>query len=149
MEQASQKCPDQILQHILPWFRRAAETLSEPRQDTHYPRDPIFAAFWYGDRASEGPQFARYMVKVLSYVAQTNSVTFRELAKDMTQAEPLAVQRVLINAYLTNPKAYAEEIYTYLVTDGRRLNIGEPLESSHYDSRRLFAAVFPSSYCRT
>lgn len=143
IEQASQKCPDQILQHLLPWFRRAAETLSEPRQDTDYPRDPIFAAFWYGDHLLEGATFARQMAKTLSYTAQTDPATFRELANGLAQAESLAVQRVLINAYLTNPKAYAEEIYTYLVTDGRRLNIGEPLESSHYDSRRLFAAVFP------
>ncbi|MCA9997355.1 MAG: hypothetical protein KDE56_16465, partial [Anaerolineales bacterium] len=144
LKQAGERCPDQLLLHLLPWFIRAATTLTQPPfRKNGYPTDMVFGSFWYSNHIGEGATFAWQIVAALKTLAAANPTEFRELAAALAEVETLSVQRVLVAAYLSRPATYANDIYAYLIADPRRLNIGEPLESPHYDSRRLFAAVFP------
>jgi hypothetical protein len=144
LERAVQVCPERVLESILPWFVRATTTLNNPRySEDDYPYEYLFALHWYGDHPSEGASFARQMAAVLHKLAEENSLAFRTLAEALAQVESLAVQRVLVAAYLPDPAEYADDIFNYLTADSRRLNIGEPWESAHYDSYRLLAVVFP------
>lgn len=142
LNEANEKCPEKIIEHLLPWFKETCETLSDIRNSDHYSFDPIFSSSWYGDHLNEGPKFARQIAHAVQQIAQTDPPAFRSIASDLALTEALSVHRVLVRGYLADPHEYANDACTYLTSDPRRLNIGEPLESSHYDSRRLYAAIF-------
>ncbi len=143
MEQAVYVCSEAIIEHFLLWFVRASMALTERRgKDDYYPSDPIFAWGWCGEHISEGAVFAVQISKALRHLARTRTADFRAIAAELAKIETLAVQRVLAQAYLANPEEYANDIFEYLIADVRRLNIGEKLESPHYDSCRLYGAAF-------
>jgi len=135
-------CPEKIIEHLLPWFVRAAVALTQPSNDDEYPRDSIFSWGWYGEHISEGAAFAGWMLRALEHLVRTQPSEFRALAKELAKIESMAIHRVLVNAYFVDPKNYAEDIFEYLTSDPRRINIGEWLESRQYDSCRLFGAAF-------
>jgi hypothetical protein len=143
MERAVQVCPEKVIEHLLPWFVRAVEAVTAPYEgDDYYPSDFLFAQGWYGDHILEGAVFALRMAEALRHLAQTQPANFRAIAAELAAIESLAVQRILAQGYLSAPETYANHIFAYLTTDSRRLNIGEELESSHYDSCRLYGAAF-------
>jgi len=136
-------CPEAVVEHLLPWFVRAVLTLTEPRErDDYYPSDALFAWGWYEEHISGGADFARRMAEALCHLAQTKPTAFRAVAAELTAVESLAIQRVLAHAYLSDPMTYANDIFEYLTSDPRRMNIGEELESPRYDSCRLYGAAF-------
>jgi hypothetical protein len=140
---ALQMCPEAIIEHLLPWFTHAVRILTEPRErEAYYPSDPLFSWGWYEERPAEGANFARWMAEALSHLAKTNPSEFRAVAAELVTIESIAVQRVLAWAYLSDPELYANDIFMYLTADPRRLNIGEALNDTHYDSRRLYGAAF-------
>lgn len=144
MATAVETCPDKVLEYLLPWFSRATTTLSDPRYpEDDYPFDFIFASYWYSDHLREGASFSRQIAAALCDLAKENPQTFRVLASELSKVESLAVQRVLVEAYLSNPSIYCEDAFAYLSADSRRLNLGEPIENPHYDSGRLYIAIFP------
>jgi hypothetical protein len=142
-ESAAQAATPQFVEHLLPWFVRTSVLLTEWQQDEMYPADPLFTWGWYNRRISEGPAFARWMAEALAQLARTQPVEFRALATEMIIVDSLAAQRLLVEGYLADPAMYAHDIFTYLLADKRRLTIGEMLENPHYDSCRLYGAVFP------
>ena len=77
-------------------------------------------------------------------LAKVNPIEFRLKAEQLAKVETLAVQRILAEAYLSNAKVYADDIFEYLMADMRRLDIGESIESPHYDSCRLYGIAFQS-----
>jgi hypothetical protein len=142
MEAAVQACPEAVIEHLLPWFVRTAISLTEPHDTSdRYPSNPIFARRWYGEHLSEGTKFARHMVAALRHMAKKQPPDFRAIASQLAAVESLAVQRVLAEAYLADLATYTSDIVEYLLTDQRRLEIGDP-EDSHYDSCRLYGAAF-------
>ena len=142
MERALQECPAKVLEHLLPWFLRATMKLNKRYHEDDYPRDPLFSGRWYGDHIFEGARFARRIATALQHLAQTDPINFRAAAAILAQLESHSVHRVLVHAYLSSPEEYANDIFEYLTTDARRLNIGEPTEDAHYDSRRLYTGAF-------
>lgn len=143
MERAIKECPEVVIEHILPWFLRAALALGTSYPEDSYPFEPVFSMHWHGDHISKGPTFARRVAQALQHLAKTETAAFRAVASTLIQVESLAVHRVLIEAYLGEPNEYANEIFDYLVNDVRHLHVGELSENSYYDLQRLCAAVFP------
>ncbi len=142
MKGAAQVCPQAVIEHLLLWFVRAAMTLTEPAgSDEDYPSDSLFSWGWVGASVSKAAVFALRMVEALQNLAKTEPVSFRALAAQLANVESLAIQRVLARAFLAGAKTYASDIFDYLTADKRRLNLGD-LEDSHYDSYRLYRAVF-------
>ena len=93
----------------------------------------------------EGAFFGLQMARAVQHLAKERTVEFRVLVARLTSVDSLTVQRLLAYGYLADPQTYAEDIFSYLMADQRRLSIGESLESPHYDSVRLFNAAF--RYC--
>lgn len=143
MERAIKDCPKAVIEHILPWFVQATVALGTSYPEDSYPFEPVFSMHWYGDHILEGPTFARHVAQALQHLAKTDPSAFRAIASRLAEIEALAVQRVLIEAYLSDPQTYADDIFDYLTGDARHLHVGEFMENSHYDSQRLYAAVFP------
>lgn len=140
---AVQEDEAQFIKLLLPWFISASKRLSDWQDEERYPADLLFSWGWYGEHISEGPAFARLMAEGLAQLAQKQPSEFRALANELMSVESLAVHRLLATAYLVNPALYANDIFSYLITDRRRIKIGEILESPHDDSCRLYGAVFP------
>ncbi len=144
MKQAVQVCPEAVVEHLLSWFLRAVVVLTEPRErDDYYPSDSLFAWGWYDKHISKGADFARRMAEALGHLAQTKPPDFRAAAAELASVESLAAQRVLAQAYLSDSKTYADDIFEYLIADPRRLDIGESIGGSpRYDSCRLYGVAF-------
>lgn len=142
VEQALRICPDRIIEYLLPWFIRAVVTMREPGDRENYPSDPLFSWGWYGEHLSEGATFARWIVGSLQHLARASPSDFRTRAAELATIESLAIQRVLAQAYLSDPETYANDIFEYLMADRRRLDIGDALDGPHYDSCRLYGAAF-------
>ncbi len=152
--QAAKHCPEVLITEIWDWFIQAIFAVPlPPYNDEAYPSDGIFAFSWYHKDKDipidDGPNLAKNISQALGHIAQTDPERFRALAATLTQLETLVAHRVLIGAYLTNPQKYASDILAYFrAADMRpdrrrfRLNVGD-LESPHYDSYRLYGAVFP------
>lgn len=140
---ASHTVPEAIIEYLLPWFIHAVTILTEPyeREDA-YPSDSLFSWGWYEEHPTEGANFARRMAEALGRFAKTNPLEFRTIAPKLITLESLAIQRVLAWGYLSDPKLYADDIFEYLSTDSRRLDMGESLSDPRYDSRRLYSAAF-------
>lgn len=145
MEKAARNRPEALVEYVLPWFTRALKVLTpsnEPGEE--YSWDPIFSLGWYDDHLREGASFARRLAEALCQIAQKSPNDFRMIAREMSTVESLAAQRVLAQAYLSDPEIYANDIFEYLTADPRRLSIGEHFGGSpDYDSRRLCSAAFP------
>jgi hypothetical protein len=81
------------------------------------------------------------MSEALQQLARTDAEKFRVIARSLAAVESLAVQRVLVSAYLANPETYRDDIVEYFATDKRRLAVGDR-GGRDYDSVRLYGAVF-------
>ena len=143
MEQALQRCPEALIEHLLPWMIKASTALAKPVYDTEqYAGDSVFSRGWYGEHVRDGPKFAQRLSEALQTIARTKPEIFRSLAIGLRETESLVVHRVLAQAYLADPAEYAHDVTAYLQTNRRRLKIGESMENAHYDSIRLVEAVF-------
>lgn len=145
LDRAVQECPDKVIEYLLPWFVQTAQSLATPHGREHtYPSDSVFGWGWYGEHIMEGAVFARYIARALQHLAKNRPSDFRVIATDLSQVEALAVQRVLVYAYLAHPETYGADIFDYLVADRRRLHIGD-IENTSYESCQLFSAAFEYS----
>lgn len=142
-ESAAQDSSAQFVEHLLPWFVRASVLLTKWRQDERYPTDRLFALGWYNTYRGIEVVFARWLATALAQLARTQPAHFRAIAAEIVAVDSLAVQLLLVEGYLADPSMYADDIFEYLIADRRRLNIGGWLESPHYESCRLYRAVFP------
>jgi hypothetical protein len=142
-QSAAQSAPLEFVEQLLPWFIQASLSLNEHGFDETYPTDLLFTWGWYDQRTSDGASFATTMAEALTQLARTHPEAFRTIASQIVPVESFAVQRLLVIGYLADPAQYAQDIFIYLQADTRRLKIGELLESSYYDSSRLYGAVFP------
>lgn len=141
LEKAVETSPETVVENLLPWYVQVAEKVSTEREGDYYPRDWVFSSGWYDDHIMEGAAFALRMTEALQHLARRDAARFHVIARTLAEAELLAVQRVLVNAYLANPESYADDIFEYLTADRRRLAIGD-IGGRNYDSVRLFGAVF-------
>ncbi len=132
-------CPEAIVDHLLGWFVKAVRAFTRRRNELdRYSSDSIFSYGWYSDHRSSGAAFAVTVASALQHVAVKDQKRFRVLASELAEVECLAIQRVLSHGYCADPEAYAQDIYSYLIADPRRLWIGEYCE----DSVQLFRTVF-------
>ncbi len=143
MAKAVEVSPEAVIDQLLPWFIRAAmASTGLDFGDDSYPSDALFAWGWYGEHISNAPPFAIRISEALSHLAKTQPQKFRDQAEQLAKVETMAVQRILAQAYLSNPEEYADDIFEYLMADPRRLSIGERLEYPRYDSYRLYGVIF-------
>jgi hypothetical protein len=141
LEKAVEASPEAVVDYLLPWYVQVAQKVSIEKEEDYYPRDWVFASGWYDDHIMEGAAFALRMTEALQQLARSNAARFCVIARTLAKVELLAVHRVLVNAYLVNPEAYADDIFEYFTADRRHLAIGDT-GGRNYDSVRLFGAVF-------
>lgn len=141
LEPAVKATPEAVVDDLLPWYVQTCEKTTGEAEADSYPSDWVFSSGWYGDYLTEAAVFSRRMSEALQTLAQTDAEKFRVIARSLAGVESLAVQRVLVNAYLVNPETYRDDIVEYFATDKRRLAIGDRGGRDH-DSVRLYGAVF-------
>jgi hypothetical protein len=141
LEPAVKATPEAVVDYLLPWYVQTCEkTSGEPEADS-YPGDWVFSSGWYDEYLTEAAIFSLRITEALQQIARTDEENFRAIAKSLAAVESLAVQRVLVNAYLANPETYRNEIVEYFASDKRRLAIGDR-GARDYDSTSLYGAVF-------
>ena len=141
MSKALEVCPEKIVEHIILWFVDIVIALTEPGRPDRYASDRLFSDGWYDQYIPESAAFAMQIADALVRVAQTDPTLFRTTATQLSPVDSLTIHRVLARAYLANANEYAGDIFEYLISDHRRLFIGE-YGSWNYESCLLFSAVF-------
>ncbi|HEV7473042.1 MAG TPA: hypothetical protein VGN90_03270 [Pyrinomonadaceae bacterium] len=142
LEKAVKFTPDAVVDQLLPWFINTSLAAAEDSDSgSSYPGDTLFSFGWYDGHITEGAAFAFRMRETLQWLAVNQSEKFRQVAAELASVESLAVHRILVSGYQTNPTAYVDDIVQYLTQDPRRLAIGER-GARNYDSVRLYGTVF-------
>lgn len=145
INQAAESSPVAFVEQLLPWFIRVitVQQDSEPVREDRYLHDSLFSfelfqAYSPRVHGREEPTFTESLISALKAIAKTNPSAFRDTSTRLANIETEAAQNVLSRAYVTHAEEYADDIYTYLTTDLRRLNIGD----NHYDACLLVGSVF-------
>jgi len=138
----SKTCPTEFLVQILPWVRQAAERLARPPRPEVYHIDPLFSWGWRGEGRSAGSELIAACRTALRLVAQDKPRHFRSIAHELAESELYCIHRLLAQAYVADPEAYAEDIFKYLSADTRRLHLGD-MDAPYYDSHELIGGAFP------
>lgn len=149
LQKAVRECPEQIVEHLLPWFLRVIGILTSDVIDDEnggtsrasYAWDALFSSHWYGEYIGESAMFVHRITEALQHIARTQPAAFRRIAEDLARHNSIAVHRVLINSYLAAPETYTADIFAYLIGDARRLAVGDT-DVHEYDSRRLYGVMF-------
>jgi hypothetical protein len=143
LEKAVKVTPDAVVDQLLPWFINTSLAAAEDSDSgSSYSGDTLFSFGWYDGHITEGAAFAIKMQETLQWLAVNQPGEFRRVAAGLSSVESLAVHRILVSGYQTNPTAYVDDIVQYLTQDPRRLAIGER-GARNYDSVRLYGTVFP------
>src|SRR6266404_3565017 len=142
LEKAVKVTPDAVVDQLLPWFINTSLAGAEDSDSgSSYPGDTLFSFGWYDGHITEGAAFAFKMRETLQWLAVNQPEKFRRVAAELASVESLAVHRILVSAYQTNPTAYVDDIVQYLTQDPKRLAIGER-GARNYDSVCLYGTVF-------
>lgn len=141
LEQAVKATPEAVIDHLLPWYVQTCEKVIGEAEADCYPGDWVFSSGWYDQHLTEAAVFSGRITEALQQLALSDAEKFQLIARSLAAVESLAVQRVLVNAYLASPETYRDDIVEYFVTDKRRLAIGDR-GGRDYDSVRLYGAVF-------
>lgn len=142
LQAALARCPEKIIEYIIPWFVCVSAEYSTPRSAGEYARDPIFGQSRYNGRPSAGESIFVSVARALEQEARTDPAMFRAHAAALREVESMAVQRALLQGYLADPETYADDMFDYLNGDPRRLHIGEHVEGRDHESAQLFSAAF-------
>jgi hypothetical protein len=141
LEPAVKATPEAVVDILLPWYVQTCEKTAGEAEADSYPGDWVFSSGWYDENLTEAAVFSLRITEALQHIARTDAEKFRAIARSLATVESLALQRVLVEAYLANPETYRDDIVEYFTTDERRLAIGER-GARDYDSVRLYGAVF-------
>lgn len=145
INQAAKSSPEAFVEQLLPWFIKVitihqdSDVVPEDRylQDSFFSFE-LFQAYSPRDYGREDPSFTESLINALRAIATTNSSAFRDAATRLANVEREAAHNVIARAYIAGSEVYADDIYAYLTTDLRRLNIGD----NHYDACILVGSIF-------
>ncbi|HEX2094842.1 MAG TPA: hypothetical protein VHG28_20755 [Longimicrobiaceae bacterium] len=138
----SKAAPAVFLEQLVPWLERAMASAGEPVADLvadHHASDPLSSG-WHDTVGVVHHQLMRGLVRALAEVAQAEPTRFQALSERLAASPYMTPQRLLANAYCEVAPKLAQEAVRFLVTDPRRLDLGE---NEAFETRKLIEAIAP------
>jgi len=140
LEIASQVAPRYFVETMLSWLTHALTMFCDPPEDIYDYGFDSFATHWYDDIYTVRRAFVRSFIEALITIAQVEPPEFRKIASQLASLPGETPQLLITHVYRRLPHLYAQDACHFLLTDQRRLNLGD---SQQYDSRKLIQAIVP------
>jgi hypothetical protein len=131
--------PKYFLEQMLPWLERVLGSAPAREGNDRYFAPDALSSFWHGSYVVHH-QLVEAFVAALTTLGRTSPVDFRQAAGRLEALPNITPQRLMARAYRGVPELYAEEALNFIVSDRRRLDLGD---REQYDTRQLVKALTP------
>ncbi len=135
----TQSEPKYFLEQMLPWLECVLGLTPARERDEHYFTSDALSGFWH-DTYVVLRRLIEAFVAALTTLGRTNPADFRQVAKRLEGLPFITPQRLLARAYRALPELYTEDALDFLVSDEKRLDLGD---REQYDTRQLVKALIP------
>jgi hypothetical protein len=136
---ASQSEPKYFLESLLPWLQRVTSLAGESSEDwPFFPGDSLSNHWSDDDVFSVHRSLISALVTALTALASDEAANFRSIALQLASIRTQTPQRLLACVYSSLGETHAQDAFTFLLADRRRLSLGEVDEN---DSRLLIRAI--------
>ena len=136
--------PGPFLEAIWPWYLRVLEILREegrPLSNYRYVGDE--SLFFNVSRSfGESPPLIKALFEAVEALATNAPDTFRAWVAANQSIELLTVQRLIARGFLSNVESYVEDAADFLLSDSRRLMLGNS-DDRFSVTKALITAIIP------
>jgi hypothetical protein len=136
--------PGPFMQELWPWYLEILEALAEtPRSvsETRYVRDESLF-FNISHSFGENPPLVKAIFDAVESLSTTAPATFRAWLTENQSVDLLTVQKLIGRGFLANIGAYAADAARFLLSDKRRLMLGNS-DDRFSLTKSLIAAIIP------
>lgn len=133
--------PYAFVEHILPFMQSIIEATADKNTNPPW-RDSIWGSRFYGTVYSVKDALIAGMEASLSTLAKENPSTFSKTSKQLRESNFETIQYLLVRAYASNGKRFADEAAEYLLAKTTRLITGD-MSYPCWASRQLLEAITP------
>ena len=137
---ASESEPRLFVDEMLPWVRRVLALATIPADEKQRFVYDALSYNWYGKTFRIQLAFVHSLIHALCQVAQNSPDLFRSLATELAELPYETPQQLITHVYRALPEFYSQDALEFLLSDQRRLNIGD---REQYDSRQLVKVIYP------
>lgn len=131
--------PKYFLEQLLPWVERVLSLTPVRDRDDHYFIPDALSSLWHGIDVVHR-QLIEAFVAALTTLGRTSAADFRQMARRLQSSPYTTPQRLMAHAYRAMPALYTGEALDFLVSDPKRLDLGD---HEQYDTRQLVEALVP------
>jgi len=144
----AERAPDDTIEVLWPWFLKALAALAALADEG---RDrPLYALQYEVDFRFDGengldlpePSLPSALRIALEQLAATSRDAFRSWMAAAAQSECMPVHRLIAHVLKSDPQAFANDAFAYLLADDRRWSLGN-LEDHSATTTSLVTAVAP------
>lgn len=142
LQTISQAEPKLYIETMLPWLEKILllQPIPPDKAQDYYMGDQ-FAYGWYA-HSQHSPQIFIYsLISALTALAKTEPQIFRPIATHLAALPYQTPQLLLAHVYRAAPEIYAQDALDFLLSDERRLDLGDNRES---ETRQVIKAIYPS-----
>jgi hypothetical protein len=131
--------PKYFLDTMLPWLERVVSI--KPPGDDHFTfANDALSESWYSSHYVVHHEINEAFISALTALGETSKTQFAQVAQKIESLPYCAPQRYLAHAYLNLVASMTENALGFLVSDRRRLDLGD---HQQFDSRQLIKAIVP------
>lgn len=139
LKSTSELTPKPFVEAMLPWLTKVVHLSPEPDEDRNWYASDALSHDWHDNAFHIQRVFLDSFVKALTKLAKHEPEYFHTLADNLMQIPSQTPQKLLARIYTALAEIYAEDAFHFLITEQRRLDLGE----EQYDSRQVLAAIYP------
>ncbi|MEZ4593906.1 MAG: ATP-binding protein [Chloroflexota bacterium] len=140
LKEINQATPKLFVEKMLSWVIKVVKLHPEPSEHQDWFTSDALSYNWYGNTFRIQLSVIHSLIEALTKVAKTEPDYFRPLAEVLIALPYETPQQLLTYIYRALPELYSEDAFKFLITDTRRLDIGD---YEQYDSRQVISAIYP------
>lgn len=134
--EAGTRAPEYYVEQMLPWLEQAVQ-ISPVYEEEKYQFSPDPFNSFRGDKIEEA--FVHQLLSGIVVISRTSSTEFQKIERKLVALPYETPQKILAHVYEQTPDKYSNEAFSFLVSDQRRLVLGQNYQLS---TRKLLRAVF-------
>ncbi len=131
--------PKYFLEEMLPWLERVLSLTPARDRDNRYFIPDALSSLWHGIDVVHR-HLIKAFVAALTTLGRTSPTDFRQIAERLEASPYSTPQRLMAHAYSAMPELYTGEALDFLVSEPKRLDLGD---HEQYDTRQLVKVLAP------
>ena len=134
--------PVAFLEHVLPAVLRMATAFAHCEDGEKFPRGQVWPYRFRGEHISLPEAYLGACEAALELVGQQSSEALRQFTTQLRTHNLYTANHLLLNAYLSNPQAFADEALRLLTDESERLRCGYS-DNSYWLARQVIEKCSP------